>query len=279
MPELPEVETMRRCIESVSGLSIARAWRPRSKLQSIRFVPSWREVRAGLRGRLIKEVARLGKRLVLHLDNSCCLVIEPRMTGLVMLASPPNRSHLRLVVELRGRDEQQLLFWDQRGLGVVQLLTEAIFAQQYGPGRIGPDALTISQADFAARFRALRRPIKVALLDQKALAGIGNLYASEMLHRAKIHPGTPCDRLSTVQWGRLWSAMQAVLVEAVAHQGTTLRDGTYRIAAGETGNHQHHLRVYQRHGQTCLQCRHGRIVRIVQAQRSTFFCPQCQPER
>lgn len=278
MPELPEVETMRRCVEPVAGSLIARAWRPSSKLQSIRFIPSWREVRNGLKGRRIAEVARLGKRLILQLDDSRRLVIEPRMTGLVMLASPPNQSHLRLVLELSCRDAPRLLFWDQRGLGVVQLLTEATFARQFGPDRIGPDALTVAKGDFAARFQNSGRPIKVALLDQKALAGIGNLYASEMLHRARIHPRTPCDRIPIAQWVRLWKAMQGVLAEAIAHQGTTLRDGTYRIAADEPGTHQNHLRVYQRHGQPCLQCRGGRIVRIVQAQRSTFFCPRCQAE-
>ncbi len=278
MPELPEVETMRRCIEPVAGSLIVRAWQPSSNLQSIRFIPSWRVVRDGLKGRRISEVARLGKRLILHLDDSRCLVIEPRMTGLVMLASPPNRSHLRLVLELSRPDAPRLLFWDQRGLGVVQLLTEAEFAHQFGPDRIGPDALTVARRDFVARFQNSRRPIKVALLDQKALAGIGNLYASEMLHRARIHPCTPCDCLPIVQWVRLWKAMRVILTEAIAHQGTTLRDGTYRIAADEPGTHQHHLRVYQRQGQPCFQCRRGRIVRIVQAQRSTFFCPRCQAE-
>ena len=278
MPELPEVETMRRCIAPAAGLSIARVWRPRSKLQSIRFVPSWREVCAGLQGRLITEVARLGKRLVLRLDNSNRLVIEPRMTGLVMMAAPPDRSHLRLVVELQGRDAGKLLFWDQRGLGVVHLLTETAFARQFGPERIGPDALTVAKEEFAARLRKSSRPIKVALLDQKRLAGIGNLYASEMLHRARIHPASACRQIARNQWVRLWKAMRAVLTEAIDHQGTTLRDGTYRIAADVPGNHQHHLRVYQRHGQPCLQCRRERIVRIVQAQRSTFFCPRCQAE-
>lgn len=278
MPELPEVETMRRCIEPAVGRTITRVWRPPSRLQSIRFIPSWRDVRNGLKGRLITSVARLGKRLVLHLDNSCRLVIEPRMTGLVMMAHPPDRTHLRLVVELRGRDRPELLFWDQRGLGVVQLLTAASFDRQFGPARIGPDAWTVAKDEFPARFRGSSRPIKVALLDQKRLAGIGNLYASEMLHRARIHPSTPCNRLAKADWLRLWKAMKAVLAEAIAHQGTTLQDGTYRIAADELGSHQHHLRVYQRHGQQCLRCRSVQIVRIVQAQRSTFFCPHCQAE-
>ena len=123
------------------------------------------------------------------------------------------------------------------------------------------------------------RAIKVALLDQKALVGVGNLYASELLHRAGVHPARPCSRLTREQWQRIHAAMREVLAEAILHQGSTLRDGTYRIAREETGQFQFRLRVYQRHGEKCLQCGRGEIVRIVQAQRSTFFCPVCQPKR
>ena len=205
-----------------------------------------------------------------------CIVLEPRMTGLVMLADPPDQKHLRLIFRLSGGRAEQVLFWDQRGLGVARLLSSDGFLQHYGPLRLGPDALTVSPAILRQRFEASRRPIKVALLDQHALAGIGNLYASEILHLAGIHPALPCCRLRPAQWLALHRAMATVLEAAILHQGSTLRDGTYRIGRNRRGDYQVYHRVYQRTGQPCLQCGTSQIVRIVQAQRSTFFCPACQ---
>jgi formamidopyrimidine-DNA glycosylase len=177
---------------------------------------------------------------------------------------------------LSGRPARQLLFWNQRGLGVVRLMSPRTFARQCGPDRLGPDALSITTADLRQRLASSRRAIKVALLDQRALAGVGNLYASEILHRAGLHPETPCTLLTPRQWRRLREAMGEVLDEAIRHQGSTLRDGTYRIARNEPGNYQVCHRVYQRHGEPCLRCGKAEIRRIVQAQRSTFFCPRCQ---
>jgi formamidopyrimidine-DNA glycosylase len=195
----------------------------------------------------------------------------------VILARPPDREHLRLVFELSGRPVRRLLFWNQRGLGVVRLLSPAAFEQSCGPDKVGPDALDVSADVLQQRLGDSRRAIKVALLDQRALAGVGNLYASEILHRIGVHPETRCEQFSADQWHALRTAMREVLDEAIAHQGSTLRDGTYRVARDEPGNYQVCHRVYQRAGQNCMQCGEAEIVRIVQAQRSTFFCPACQP--
>ncbi|MFZ5832711.1 MAG: Fpg/Nei family DNA glycosylase, partial [Planctomycetota bacterium] len=172
-----------------------------------------------------------------------------------------------------------LLFWDQRGLGVARLVATEQLATDLGPTRLGPDALLITLAELRGRLASCRRPIKVALLDQKLLAGVGNLYASEILHRARIHPAAECRRLRRADWVRLHAAMGEVLELAVSHQGSTLRDGTYRIARDTPGDFQALHRVYQRHGQLCLQCQRSEIVRVVQAQRSTFYCPRCQRAR
>jgi formamidopyrimidine-DNA glycosylase len=276
MPELPEVETMRRGIAGVAGSRIAAVQRPRTGLQAIRIEPSWPVFRRRAVGRKILRVGRLGKRILLHLDHQEILVLEPRMTGLVLVRHPPDRKHLRLVFQLRGGVEEQFLFWDQRGLGVARLLSAAEFAAALGPRQIGPEALQITRNQLRERLGRRRRPIKAALLEQRLLAGIGNLYASEILHRAKIHPARPCHRLKDEEWNQIHAAIRAVLAAAIRHQGSTLRDGTYRIARDEPGNFQTCLRVYQRTGQKCLQCGRGKIVRIVQAQRSTFFCPVCQ---
>ncbi len=246
-------------------------------------------------GRTILCVERAGKRVVVRLDSHDAIVIEPRMTGLVLLSDPPNRQHLRLRVLVsmaRGKDGarnrpaaangrsaaaiRELLFWDQRGLGSVRLVDAAEFARRYGAAKLGPDALDATPEMLRERLAKSRRAIKVALLDQRAIAGVGNLYASEMLHLARIHPAARCDRLRRQQWTRLHAAMLEVLHAAIEHEGSTLSDGTYRNALNEEGGYQNHHRAYDRAGEKCLACGAGIIRRIVQAQRSTFFCPVCQ---
>jgi formamidopyrimidine-DNA glycosylase len=276
MPELPEVETMCRGIAAVSGGRILGVQRPRTRLQPIHIEPPFSDFRRWLIGRKILRVGRLGKRVLLHLDNRETLVLEPRMSGLVLLRHPPDRLHVRLIFRLSGCAATKFLFWDQRGLGVARLLSPGHFEAELGPHKIGPDALRISCQQLRERLGNCRRPIKPALLDQKLLAGIGNLYASEILHRAKIHPVRSCDSLMPGDWNKIHTAMRTVLRSAIRHQGSTLRDGTYRIARDNPGNFQTRLRVYQRTGEPCLQCARAEIVRIVQAQRSTFFCPVCQ---
>ena len=304
MPELPEVETMRRGIAAVAGCTIRAVQRPSLRVQPVEMSPRLAFFRRRSVGRQITAVGRLGKRIVLDLDSGDAIVIEPRMSGLVLLGEPPDRGHLHLVIELsrekgtvpecgsdledgatlyeraaheRGQSPfpRQLLFWDQRGLGVVRLVTPAQRESHYGAERIGPDALEISVAQLRERLGSSRRAIKVALLDQRAVAGIGNIYASESLHRAGIHPTEPCNRLSPQQWTVLCREIRKVLREAIRRQGSTLRDMVYRNARGEPGEYR--FRVYQRTGQSCLHCGQVGIVRIVQAQRSTFFCPACQP--
>lgn len=230
-------------------------------------------------GRTIAAVDRVGKRVVVRLDSSDAIVFEPRMTGLVLLAAPPTTEHLRLRIELSGGKHEQLLFWDRRGLGLVRLVTPAEFDELYGEGKLGPDALSLAGDDLRTRLAGSRREIKVALLDQRALAGVGNLYASEILHRSGVHPRRRCDQLRADQWSRIQAAVLHVLQQAIRYEGSTLGDGTYRNALNEQGGYQNHHRVYDRAGQLCRSCQKAQIERIVQAQRSTFFCPSCQQRR
>jgi formamidopyrimidine-DNA glycosylase len=276
MPELPEVETMCRGVAAAAGRRIVAVSRPRSRLRPIQFTPSWAILRRRLVGQTIAAVGRLGKRVVLELADGARLVIEPRMTGLVLPADPPNTSHLRLHIELEG--DRQILFWDQRGLGTVSLLDADRFQTLLARGGLGPDALTIALDMLRERLGHSRRPLKVALMDQAALAGVGNIYASEVLHRAGLHPGRPCCTLRPTDWARLHAALREVLEMAVRCEGSTLGDGTYRIGRERVGGFQQYHRVYQRSGQPCLTCGRGSIERIVQAQRSTFFCPKCQKQ-
>jgi formamidopyrimidine-DNA glycosylase len=279
MPELPEVETMRRGVAAILGSRIVEAERFAPDYQPITISPDWPAFRRRLRGKRIIGLSRAGKRVVLELTGDDRLVIEPRMTGLLLVADPPNEAHLRLTLTLRDGPVSRLLYWDRRGLGHVRLLSIAEFEQRFGPEQLGPDALEITSTDLRERLRASRRAIKVALLDQRAVAGIGNLYASEILHLAQVHPERRCDQLTVIQWQRVHIAMYKVLHEAILYEGSTLSDGTYRNALNQSGGYQNEHRVYDRAGAVCRSCRASEIVRIVQAQRSTFFCPQCQPKR
>ncbi|HEY2838821.1 MAG TPA: bifunctional DNA-formamidopyrimidine glycosylase/DNA-(apurinic or apyrimidinic site) lyase [Pirellulales bacterium] len=281
MPELPEVETMRRGIAAVVGSRIVEVDRPRIRRRPILISPTGAALRRRLIGRAITATDRLGKRVVARLDSGDSIIFEPRMTGLVLLADPPTREHLRLRLFLESPKpprNMELLFWDRRGLGLVRVVSQAELAERYGPEKLGIDALVISADELGERLSTSRRAIKVALLDQRAVAGIGNLYASEILHLSAIHPAIACNRLRDDDWRRLHKAILSVLTKAIRYEGSTLSDGTYRNALNEQGGYQNHHRVYDRAGQPCPACK-TEIVRVVQAQRSTFFCPVCQPRK
>ncbi len=281
MPELPEVETMVRGIRPhVAGRRVAALHRCPCRCKPLSMAPGFRTLASRLQGRTIVDVRRRAKRVVLVLDSEEALAIEPRMTGLMLLADPPDWEHLRL--EWRFADPglyPSLWFWDRRGLGTVRLFRAGQLERELGNGRLGPDALTIGPDEWRRLCRSVRRPIKVALLDQAWVAGIGNLYASEILHAARIHPELRTDRLSPSQVRRLAGAARLVLEDAIRLEGSTLGDGTYRNALNRSGGYQNAHRVYARAGEVCPTCRRACVQRIVQAQRSTFFCPRCQPLR
>ena len=279
MPELPEVETMCRGIAAVVGQQIHTVRFPKTRLCDIEMSPARPTFQRRARGRTVTAVRRIGKRVILDLDSGDSLVFEPRMTGRVLLTDPPDREHLRAVIEFADPDRAPLLFWSSRGLSTLHLLSADQLACATGGDRLGPDALRITVEQFRKRLGQSRRAVKVALLDQKVVAGIGNIYASEILHRARIHPETLCQRLSLRCWRCIQAETVAVLNEAIAAKGSTLRDGNYRTASNEAGGFQERHRVYGRETLPCLQCGRGRIRRIVQAQRSTYFCPACQRKR
>ncbi len=278
MPELPEVETMRRGILGVVGGVIENVQRAKCKCKSILIHPRLDAFRRRAIGRTIRAVDRVGKRVILRLDGGDSIVFEPRMTGLVLVADPPSKEHLRLHIDVKGTNVGRISYWDRRGLGSVQLFVPREFEDRFGPSLLGPDALDVTPGELRKRFCNSRREIKVALLDQRAVAGIGNLYASEILHVAGIHPQRACNRLTLKQWESIHEAIRHVLQDAISHEGSTLSDGTYRNALNQAGGYQNHHRVYDRNGECCPNC-DSKIQRIVQAQRSTFFCPTCQTKR
>lgn len=268
---------MCRGIDGVIDSRITKAEWPRNRrLKPSTVVPTRAAFSRRVKGRIITAIQRMGKRIVLILDDDWRIVFEPRMTGLALVADPPTDEHLRLSLHLRGGKVSLLMFWDRRGLSTLRLLSPEEFGKVLGPAQLGPDALRISVRQLRETFGKSRRAIKVALLDQRCVAGIGNLYASEILFEAKVDPRRRCDLLTARQWSRIHTAISSVLVEAVSHEGSTLSDGTYRNALNQTGDYQNHHRVYDLAGQICCGCEGDEIRRIVQAQRSTFFCPTCQ---
>ncbi len=268
---------MRRGILGIVGSRIEDVERVACRRRPIAVTPRIDRFRQRTVGRIVRDVGRVGKRVIVHLDSDDAIVLEPRMTGLVLVSDPPTREHLRFRCSLAGNGIRELLYWDRRGLGSVRLISPPEFVKAFGPAKLGPDALSMTADLFRERLRPSKRPVKVALLDQKVVAGIGNLYASEILHVAQIHPAKRCDKLTLCQWQAIADATRAILEEAIRYEGSTLGDGTYRNALNQTGSYQNHHRVYDRAGEACPRCgAESEVVRIVQAQRSTFFCAACQ---
>lgn len=275
MPELPEVETMCRGVRPVVGSVIEKVVDPRCTYRPIVCEPPLPELKRRLRGQTITGISRIGKRVIVETER-WALVLQPKMTGLVSIDAPPDREHVRLILQLHGTGVPQLIFWDRRGLGTVTLLRREEVESKLVTGKLGPDALSITAAEFAQRLAQTKRPIKVALLDQKLVAGVGNLYASEMLHAAGIDPARSAAEITIGEYKLLHKHMQCILTAAIKAEGSTLSDGTYRNALNQAGSYQNHHRVYDKAGQPCPNCRTSKIVRIVQGQRATFYCAGCQ---
>lgn len=268
---------VRGIAQAVTGATIQQVRKSRCRYRPILIEPGIRNIQRRVVDRTVIEVFRRAKRVVLHLEGHEYFVIEPRMTGLMLLADPPDADHLRIEWRLRkaGR-EFSLWFYDRRGLGTFRLWNQAEFTEKLGPSSIGIDALEMTATDWKVFCQRTSRPIKVALLEQKYVAGIGNLYASEILHRARIHPETSTASLSAPMRKRLHEATRTILLKAIEYEGSTLSDGTYRNALNKDGGYQNEHQVYNKANQNCPRCGTTKIERIVQAQRSTFFCPQCQ---
>jgi len=276
MPELPEVETMCRGIKAVEGAKIIAVARPPCKKRPIEIQPRIDRIHRRLSGQKISRVSRLGKKVVIISEKNDHLVIEPRMTGLVLIDQPPDNDYLRLEIQLKSRTVDRVLFWDQRGLGKVFCYSEKEYASLLASGIVGPDALEISPEEMSKRMGTSSQPVKVALLDQKKVAGVGNLYASEILFDSRIDPRAKCSKLTRSHWKTIHDNMVLILNRAIESEGSTLSDGTYRNALNDPGQYQNQHHVYDRADEMCPNCGKAKIKRIVQAQRSTFFCQRCQ---
>jgi formamidopyrimidine-DNA glycosylase len=273
MPELPEIETLRRSLaRAVAGRTIRGAAVGRKPL---RMRVSGAALRARVTGRRVEEVARRSKYLWLHLDDESVVVVHLGMSGRLVkvAASAPLEPHTHVRLPLD--DGTELRFRDPRRFGMLFVVRRSELDTHPRFAELGPEpfAAEFDWQMLRQRARNSRRAIKNVLMDASVVVGVGNIYACESLHRARIHPTTPALRLSPARWQALHASVLEVLRDAVDAGGTTLQD--FRDADGRDGAFQQRLRVYDRAGEDCRRCGR-RIRRIVQGGRSTFYCPGCQ---
>lgn len=277
MPELPEVETIRRTLAPIVGAYIESTWWSGKNLR-LNTPLDLRGLRKACKGAQIEAVRRLGKYLLLDLvDREAVIMVHLGMSGRFrhFVANAPRPPHTH--VEWKLGDGHYLRYSDPRRFGNVEVLRRGHEREHASLAKLGPDPLVdgIDPAVFFQACQRTARPIKVALLDQRLVAGVGNIYASEALFMARIHPETPAKKLSAARCQQLGEAISEVLDRALAHGGTSLRD--FVNADGHAGEHAHYLWVYDREGAGCPTsgCR-STIERLVQQNRATFYCRKCQ---
>lgn len=278
MPELPEVETVRRMLAAhVPGRRIARAEVSRHRLRTA----SLAKLPGSLAGHVFGEPRRTGKFLFLDLDGGVTLLSHLGMSGRWLFwahgrSADGSMPHVHLRLSLAGGGA--LWYQDIRRFGMLRVVPTAKLGRDPSVRLLGPDPLV--EPPTGESLRALARGARVAvknfLLDQRRIAGLGNIYVSEVLFRAGLDPRRRAGALSTPEWARVAREIPLVLEESIARMGTTF--STYRTIWNEPGEYGAQLLVYDRAGEPCRRCG-AAVRRIVQGGRSTFFCPSCQRGR
>jgi formamidopyrimidine-DNA glycosylase len=273
MPELPEVETIARTLApGVVGRTIAGIdliYRP--------LVRSGRKRIDAMRGRRVLGVRRRGKMLLIECEGRRTLVFHLKMTGQFLIAAPSDErdKHTRLVIRFADAGNE-LRFSDVRKFGFLLCLEGEPESACGELACLGPEPLEVGLPEFAAILKVRRGRVKSLLLDQTRIAGIGNIYADEMLFDARIHPQTPADLLTRPVLERLYGSMRKILAQAIASSGSTIQN--YRDAEGRAGSFQESHKVYDRTGEPCVAC--GTPIRMTRVGgRSSHFCPKCQRKR
>lgn len=282
MPELPEVETVRRGLApAMEGDVVARAEVNRPDLRW----PLPERLAERLTGRRVLRLGRRSKYLLVDLDGGETLIVHLGMSGRLVVSGdplgvfhrdhPPAGRHDHVVLHMaRGA---RVTFNDARRFGAMDLTPTAQVESHRLLGHLGPEPLgnAFSESHLQARLKGRMTPVKAALLDQRVVAGLGNIYVCEALHRAGIDPRRKAGRIGPARVAGLVPVIREVLREAIEAGGSSLRD--YRRASGDLGYFQHAFRVYDREGAPCPRpgCS-GTVRRIVQSGRSTFHCPRCQ---
>jgi formamidopyrimidine-DNA glycosylase len=272
VPELPEVETIRR--------QLAPHLEGRTLLDVEILDPRWtrptppRTVEDDLRGRVVEQVGRAGKYLVWRLTGERFLLIHLRMTGALLFDPPADPPHTRVRFALDGG--HRLVYNDPRRFGTGHLVIGTPARDAYLGERLGPEPLTPAFTTDYLRAAARERtaPVKAFVLDQRRIAGVGNIYADEALFRAKIHPLRAVGTLSRAQLDALREAIEAALAAGIDAKGASIDD--FRHVDGAQGSFQDRFNVYGREGEPCPVC--GRPIRkLVVGGRGTYVCEHCQP--
>jgi formamidopyrimidine-DNA glycosylase len=276
VPELPEVETIRRQLAPlVEGHTLAQI-EILDERWSRPLAPA--ELEDALRGRRIESLGRRGKYLVWSFNEDVYLAQHLRMTGALLYEPDPEPTHVRVRMELRakGRPPRRLVITDPRRFGTGELLRGAGALEAFFAARLGVEPLDERfTAEHLRRLaRGRRGPIKALLLDQRQIAGVGNIYADEALFRARVHPLRPAGRLSAAQYGDLREGVIAALTAGIEARGASIDD--FRHVDGLRGAFQDEFLVHRREGEPCGRCG-GEIVKMVVAGRGTYVCESCQP--
>jgi len=282
MPELPEVETVRRGLAPVmEGVAITLADVNRPDLRW----PFPDGMADRLTGKIILRLRRRSKYILADLDSGETLLIHLGMSGRMTISGhaigefhhphPVPAKHDHVVFHMA--NGARITFNDARRFGAMDLMQTGSEADFWLIRDLGPEPLgnQFNEDYLVARLKGRNTPIKSALLDQKIVSGLGNIYVCEVLFRAGIHPARKAGQISAARIGSLVPLIRDVLAEAIAAGGSSLKD--YRQADGELGYFQHNFAVYDQEGNLCSTTGCGKtITRIVQSGRSSFFCPQCQ---
>jgi formamidopyrimidine-DNA glycosylase len=272
VPELPEIEVLRRSLEP--RLVGRRVERVEVRVPALRE-PLDRRRLGALAGRRIERLRRRSKYLWIDFDADRTLVVHLGMSGRLTLvaAGEPREAHEHLALSLDGGERLRLR--DPRRFGVAFVAATGRLAADRHFAALGREPLgePLTGEDLAALATGRRGPVKSFLMDAGRLVGVGNIYASEALHRAGVRPDRSVARLSAASWGRVAESVVAVLEQAIREGGTTLND--FADGGGNEGYFQVSLAVYGRDGESCLRC-DGTIRRIVQSGRGSYFCPRCQ---
>jgi formamidopyrimidine-DNA glycosylase len=277
VPELPEVETTARGLRArIVGRQIVDV----ANLDWPAMAPnaSAELLREALIGTTVETVGRRGKYVIAGVTSGVSVLFHRKMTGNLVIRPgdtvPVPHTHLTI----RFDDGSRLDFVDPRKFGRIYLFRDDAARDAFLAERLGPEPLEIERTALARLLTARRGRLKSLLLDQRFLAGIGNLYADEILWEARLHPERAADSLTSAEVARLHRAIQSILTVAIERRGTSLND--YVDALGEPGDNQNHLQAYGRAGLPCTRPECGQpIVRLLIAQRGTWLCPRCQRAR
>jgi formamidopyrimidine-DNA glycosylase len=276
MPELPEAEVVARQLRvhllgaQLNECLVGRADIVREGLATL----SW------YYGAVLEGVERYGKSVALGLkkeDETRYVVAELGMTGLLLFRATQTKypQHVHVCMSFTGGHESELRYWNPRRFGRISLLDRAGLAH-YRARRFGIDPLTVPRDEFIRLMEVRRGRLKPLLMHQQVIAGIGNIYANEILFRARLHPNREVHRLRRATIMTLYDTMQTVLREAISCGGSSVKD--FYAPDGTEGHYKHQHLVYGKEGHPCPN-RCGRIIRRLQSERSSFFCPTCQSNR